>query len=199
MINENAFLGRTYFEGDVRMPVPPEYFLQRLYDYDALLVMFASKARPGGYVLARRREKSPGLASSALAAIGNPDTRLCMAMGWVPVCMVRQAGSSWNPDQIIARLHARDIRAQGGADAVANRLEEQEAAEVAATKQATRDDLWNRSGDGWRTYQARTGASSIKFHDRLPVKEATVQQLPPLEAQQDGAPHLAPTIGGEVS
>jgi hypothetical protein len=114
------------------------------------------------------------------------------------VCAVFQAGISWNPDQIIARLKARDIRANGGADKVADQLEAQEAADEAATKKAIRDDLWNRSGDGWRTYQARTGASSIKFHDNLPVKEATVQQLPPLEAQQDGAPIPALTIGGEV-
>jgi hypothetical protein len=198
MSEDNSFIGRTYFEGDVQMPVPPEYFLQRIYDYDALLVMFPSTARPGAYVIARRREKSPGLTSAALASVGNPDTRLCMAMGWVPVCAMFQAGISWNPDQIIARLKARDIRANGGADKVADQLEAQEAADEAATKKAIRDDLWNRSGDGWRTYQARTGASSIKFHDNLPVKEATVQQLPPLEAQQDGAPIPALTIGGEV-
>jgi len=181
------------------MPVPPEYFLQRLYDYDALLVMFPSTVRPGGYVIARRRENSPGLTSAALAAVANVDTRMCMAMGWVPICMMYQTGISWNPDQIIARLSARDIRALGGADRVADTLEEQEDAEKAAQRKALRDEFWNRSGDGWRTYQARTGASSIQFNGEIkaPVKKATVEQPSPLEAQQDG-PHSVATVGGEV-
>lgn len=175
MDSVNAFIGRNYFEGDVQMPVPPEYFLQRIYDYDALLVMFASAARPGGYVLARRRENSPGLTDKSLAAIGNPDTRICLSMGWVPICMFYQTGISWNPEQIVARLHARDIRAQGGADAVADRLEEQEDAEKAAQRKATRDEQWDRSGEAWRSYQARTGASSIQFHGEVkaPVTDAT--------------------------
>lgn len=170
MGEDNSFIGRTYFSGDVQMPVPPEYFLQRIYDYDALLVMFPSMARPGAYIMARRREHSEGITSAATALVGNPDTRLCMAMGWVPVCAFFQTGISWMPEQIIARLHARDIRALGGADKVADRLEAQEAAEAKASKDAIREDLWNRSGDGWRSYQARTGASSIKFHDNYPTK-----------------------------
>lgn len=189
----------NYFEGDAAVPTPPDYFLQRIYDYDALLVLFPSQVRPGAYVIARRRENSPGLTSAALAAVANPDTRQCMAMGWVPVCVMFQVGVSWNPDQIIARLKARDIRAQGGADKVADRLEAEEAAEEAARKKALRDELWNRSGDGWRTYQARTGASSIQFKGEIkaPVKKATVELPSPLDAQQDGSRTVA-TVGGEV-
>ena len=194
----NAFIGRNYFEGDLHMPVPPEYFLQRVYDYDALLVLFPSTARPGCYVVARRREHTPGLTSEALAQVGNPDTRLCMAMGWVPVCMMTQAGSSWLPDQLIARLMARDLRAQGGADIVADRLEAQEDAEKAAQRQTTRDDLWNRSGDGWRTYQARTGASSIKFHDNYPVKDATDSTASTPRSTAGLGGDSPTTIGGEV-
>lgn len=199
MSEVNTFIGRNYFEGDGQMPVPPEYFLQRIYDYDALLVLFASVARPGGYVLARRRENSPGLTSDALLQVANPDTRMCMAMGWIPVCMVFQTGISWNPDQIIARLKTRDIRAQGGAEKVAALLEEQEDAEKAAQKKATREDLWNRSGDGWRTYQARTGASSIKFHDNLPVKGATDSTAPTPRSTAGLGGDSPTTIGGEVS
>lgn len=203
MSADNAFIGRTYFEGDVQMPVPPEYFLQRIYDYDALLVMFASMARPGGYVLARRREHSSGLSSAALASVGNPDTRLCMSMGWVPVCMFAQTGISWNPDQLIARLVARDIRANGGADKVADMLEAQEDAEEAARKKALRDEMWDRSGEGWRTYQARTGASSIRFHEnhdsKAPVSEATVSTASTPRSTAGLGADTGATIGGEVT
>jgi hypothetical protein len=197
---ENAFIGKTYFDGDVQMPVPPEYFLQRLYDYDALLVLFPSIAHPGSYVVARRRERTRGLTGDAvLAGVTNPDTLTCVRMGWIPVCVMVQTGLSWNPDQIIARLQARDIRAHGGADKVADLLEEQETAEKVAQKKATRDDLWNRSGDAWRSYQARTGASSIRFND-TPVNGGDGRTAPntPRSTAGLGAPDGA-TIGGEVS
>ncbi len=169
----------NYFGGDSGVQTPPDYFLQRIYDYDAMLVLFPSQVRPGAYVVARRRQHTRGLTESALAAVGNPDTRTCMAMGWVPVCVIFQTGVSWNPDQIIAKLQARDLWAHGGADKVADLLEDQEAKDEEARKKAVRDDLYNRSGDGWRSYQARTGASSIKFHDnyvtKLPAPETAVE------------------------
>lgn len=166
----NKFVGVCYFAGDVSIDVPPEYFLQRLYDYDNQLVVFPSQVRPNAYVIARRRQHTPGLTYAALGTIVNPDTRTCVTMGWVPVCMMFKTGESWNPDPIIAKLKARDIWEQGGADKVADALEAQEAQEEADRKKAVREDLWNRSGDAWRSYQARTGASSIKFNDNLPTK-----------------------------
>jgi len=171
MSEPNSLVGRVYFEGDGQMAVPPEYFLQRMYDYDALLVMFPSQRVPGAYVIARRRENSAGLTGGALADyLTQPDTKTCVAMGWIPVCLMYQTGISWDPSQIIAKLTARDIRAEGGADKVSDMLEEQEAAEVARTKAAIYDDQWTRSGDAWRSYQHRTGASSILGKDNFPSK-----------------------------
>jgi len=194
-VESNKFVGVNYFAGDVSIDVPPEYFLQRLADYDSQLVVFPSQVRPFAYVIARRREKTPGLTYAALGAIVNPDTRTCVTMGWVPVCMMFKTGDSWNPDPIIAKLQARDIWAQGGADKVADALEEQEAADEAARKKKVRDDLWDRSGDAWRSYQARTGASSIKFHDNLPTKapvtETTVSTV--------STPRSTAGLGADVS
>jgi hypothetical protein len=195
----NSLVGKVYFESEVSLPTPPEYFLQRIYDFDSMLVMFPSSARPGAYVIARRREHTVGLSGAALAALTNPDTRLCVAMGWIPVCVMVQSGISWDPSQIIAKLKARDLWEHGGADKVADMLEADEAKAEETRKKAIRDEMWDRSGDGWRTYQARTGASSILANDNYPtpVTEATVQQPPPLEAQQDGQVSPA-TVGGEV-
>lgn len=188
----------NYFAGDSQMPVPPEYFLQRVYDYDAQLVLFPSIARPGCYVVARRRE-GPGLRD---AETPNPDTRLCLSMGWLPVCMMTQAGSNWLPDQLIAKLMARDIRLHGGADQFADQMEAHEAEQKAAQAKATRDDLYARSGDGWRTYQARTGASSIKFHDnhdpKAPVPDATVSTASTPRSTAGLGGDSPVTIGGEV-
>lgn len=157
---------RVYIPDNVRMETPPEYFLQRLYDQDQDLRLLPSRSRPFAYVLARKRRMSAGPVPQALKdTVLNPDTQMCWHYGLVPVCMVFKTGASWNPDPLIRSLKARDMWAiadgMGGAqsrgDKIADLLEAQEDAEKAATKRAIRDDLWNRSGSAWRSYQARTG------------------------------------------
>ncbi len=172
----NKFVDVAYFPGDTGIETPPEHFIQRLLDFDRLLVMFPSLVRKGCYVLARRREKSPGLTEGALGLFVNPDTKTCVAMGWVPVCMISKTGPGWNADAIVAKLQARDIREHGGADKVADMLEEQEAAEEAALKASIRQDLWDRSGEGWRSYQARTGQSTIRYNDTRESKAPAISE-----------------------
>ena len=157
----------NYVADNRRMPAPPAYFLQRIADYDSWLVILPSRTRPGAYVIARRKQFGPGITEAAIDAIyANPDTKMCVMNGCVPVCMMFATGNSWDPEPILAKLAARDIWAHGGADAFADKLEAQEAAEKAATRKAIRDDLYNRSGAAWRSYQARTGQSSNLFHNR---------------------------------
>ena len=154
-----------------RMPVPPAEFMQRLYDFDNMLVVIPSRLVPNAYVIARRRQLGAGLTDAAIEhEIDQPDTKMCLANGVVPVCLMRKSGPSWDVDVLIQTLKARDIWAHGGADAVADMLEAQEAAEKAKIQKATRDDLWNRSGAGWKSYQARTGASSNRFGERFRLK-----------------------------
>ncbi len=150
---------------------PPAYFLQRLYDFDAMLVLLPSREQPGAYVLGRRKQWGPGLTEAAIDAMyTKADTKMAILNGTVPVCMVfKPTSGSWNPDPLIRSLMARDIWAHGGAEKVADMQEAQEDAERAAQDKATRDDLYNRSGDAWRSYQARTGQSSIHFKE-MPSK-----------------------------
>ncbi len=147
---------------------PPAYFLQRLYDFDAMLVLMPSREQPEAYVLGRRKQWGPGLTEAGLAGIyTKADTRMSILNGTVPVCMVyKPTSGSWNPDALLMKLAARDIWAQGGADKVADMLEAQEDAEKAALTANIKADLYNRSGDAWRSYQARTGQSNIQFHAR---------------------------------
>lgn len=151
---------------------PPRYFLQRLFDFDAMLVLMPSREQPGAYVLGRRKQWGPGLTEAAIDAVyTKADTKMAILNGCVPVCMVfKPISGSWSPDGLIAKLAARDIWAHGGADKVADMLEAQEDAAKDATRKAIRDDLYNRSGDAYRSYKARTGQSSIKFHDYHPTK-----------------------------
>lgn len=167
-----------------RAPKPPQYFLQRIYDYDAMLVVLPSRDTPGAYVLARKKQWGPGITSAAIDAVyTKQDTKMCILNGCVPVCMMFQSGVSWDPEQIIEKLDARDIWKHGGADKVADLLEAQEEKAKAKTQAEIRDDLYNRSGDAWRSYQARTGQSSIKFHDNYPVKKTDIVAGSPLPGE----------------
>lgn len=161
---------------------PPRYFLQRLYDFDAMLVLMPSRNQPGAYVLGRRKQFGPGITEKALDAVyTKADTKMCILNGAVPVCMVfKPMTGSWSPDPLIQKLKARDMWAHGGADKVADMLEAQEEAAKKKISDDIRADMYNRSGDAWRSYQARTGASTIKFKDvyqpkkRLPAASGEV-------------------------
>ncbi len=168
---------------------PPKYFLQRLYDFDAMLVLMPSREQPEAYVLGRRKQWGPGLTEAAIDAIyTKADTKMAILNGTVPVCMVfKPINGSWNPDPLIRTLTARDIWTHGGADKVADMLEKQEDDEKAANSAAIRDDLYNRSGDAWRSYQARTGQSTIKFNDYLPSKTQGNSPAPVLAAPAQAA------------
>ncbi len=163
---------RNWIRDNGNAEQPPAYFLQRLYDFDAMLVLMPSRNMPGAYVLGRRKQFGPGLTEAAISAVyTKADTVMAVVNGTVPVCMVfKPVKGSWNPDPLIRTLMARDLWAHGGADKVADMLEAQEDAATKATQQAIRDDLYNRSGDAWRSYQARTGQSNIQFHDRFKSK-----------------------------
>lgn len=177
----NPWVGVNYIPDNERMEVPPAYFLQRMYDQDAMLVLMPSRRVPFAYVIARRKQFTQGLTEKAIDDQfgGNPDTKMCIMHGCVPVCLMyrTQGTGSWNPDPIIATLQARDLWAHGGADKVADMLEEQEARAREKIRQQTRDDLWNRSGDAWRSYQHRTGQSTIRTKDfRQPRTKAAASK-----------------------
>jgi hypothetical protein len=151
----------NFIHDNVRMEVPPPYFLQRLYDFDNMLVLIPSRHIPFAYVLARRKQFSKGLTDKAIQqGIVQPDTLMCLGYGVVPVCIVYKNGPSWDIDSLLRTLAARDMWTHGGPDRVADMLEAQEAAEKKAIQKATRDDIWNRSGAAWASYKARTGANN---------------------------------------
>lgn len=179
----------NFIPDNPKMAAPPAYFLQRLYDFDNMLVLVPSRNVPFAYVLARRKQFSKGLTDRAIeSVIQQPDTKMCLAYGLVPVCLVYKTGPSWDVDSLIQSLRARDMWAHGGPDKVADLLEEQEAAEKLAIQKATRDDIYNRSGDAWRSYQARTGASSIRFNGNYQSRQErrTFQTAPSSSTDASG-------------
>lgn len=171
---KNRFVGVNYFpEGMPHMAVPPEHWLERLFDYDAELVVFPSRHVPYAYVLARRRRlRAPAIDKILENTITQPDTKVCLARGLAPVTVIlRHSHGSWSIDNIIASLQARDIWRHGGGDKFADKQEEAEAAEERAKRTALRDDMWARSGQAWESYKRRTGqrVSSPGVATRAPL------------------------------
>ena len=180
MSSANPWIGKNYIADNTRVDVPPAYFLQRIWDQDAMLVILPRRHVPGAYVIARRKQFGPGLTEKALdAQFTQPDTKMCILNGCVPVCLMYHTGVGWDPEPIIRSLQARDLWTHGGGDKVADMLDAQDEAEKAKTRQAIRDDLYNRSGDAYRSYQHRTGQSTIRSKDyRQPRTKAAASQSP---------------------
>lgn len=154
----NPWVGINYLPDNPAVEVPPPFFLQRVFDFDADIVIVPSRQRPHAYVIARRRRISAGAENKPLEdSLRDSDTAMCLTHNLVPVCLMFKTGPLWDADRIIARLAARDLWAHGGGDAAADLLEAQEAEEKKRTQAAIRDDMYNRSGDAWRSYQYRTG------------------------------------------
>lgn len=154
---------RVFIADNARMPSPPAWFLQRLYDYDAELVLLPSRYKPATYVIARKsRLGRRGLTGNAVAdTITQPDTVMCMKYGCVPVCLMFQHGSQWNADTVLNKLKARDLWAHGGGDKAADILEAEEAKEKATRDAAKRDELMGLSREAYRSYKMRTGGRIV--------------------------------------
>lgn len=154
----NPWIGVNYVPDNPKMEAPPAYWLQRLYDYDAELVVLPSRQRPYAYVLARRVRLARPMTSQALLHIYTQlDTRMCMGLGLVPVSLIYRTGVTWSIDNIIADLKARDIWAHGGAEKAADLMDASEEKVETQRKKDLRDDMWMRSGMAWNSYQRRTG------------------------------------------
>ena len=149
--------GRVYIVDNPRLPIPPAHFLAAIHDQDDKLVLLPSRQRAYTYVIARRRQLTAGLKYGPVQPETPEDTKMCLEHDVVPVCLMFQMGTSWDPAPVIKSLQARDLWTLGGPDKVADLFEAQEDKAKADIKAGIRDDLYNRSGDAWRSYQARTG------------------------------------------
>lgn len=149
-----------------RLAKPPQWFLQMLWDFDALLVIVPSRLRPV-YLLARKRNftlRAPMMCKAqdqVMRDTRGSDGDLLAAHGLLPVdSIIPRRGATihgtWSPD-IIEGLRERDIVAAGGAHKYADRLDAQDDALTARRRDTVADNLQHRAADGFRSLQARTG------------------------------------------
>lgn len=144
---------------------PPDYFLQRLLDYDNMLVVIPSRQQ-ALYRLARRVQFTPGI--GALAVLSREaDTAMMHTHGLVPVTTIVRFGGSnfWDAESVIQKLKDRDIWEHGGAEKVAELMDAAEAADRQRLLESTRDNMRQRAKDGWNSLQARTGSRNKTAYD----------------------------------
>jgi hypothetical protein len=148
---------------------PPDWWLQKLHDFDSMLVVIPSRQQPL-YRIARRRQFSKGLGTGALLD-NSRDTAMLAHYALVPVTTMIRYAQAWDADSVIQKLKDRDTWALSGgpmsgrsaqerADRVANAIEAHEQEQDKRTREGMRADLDYRSRDAWRSYQARTGQRS---------------------------------------
>ena len=160
-----------------KLAPPPDWWLDLLWDFDSELVVIPSRME-AVYRLARRATRSIGIGPLAMLS-PQPDTLMLYSHKLVPVTSILGWGGIWGT-HIFNELRRRDVW-QGGADKYINSVEEIEAAAKAKQKAQIRDDMNHRSGDAWRSYQARTGQrTKLSYghsHARSETAHATVSSL----------------------
>lgn len=164
------------------LPVPPQWWLTRLYDFDHMLVVIPSRFQRQ-YLLARRRQFTAGLGDKAMLDNKHPDTNMLMVNGLLPVAPLRfkNGTPTFTMESLVLfldELRSRDLWAQGkgpqDAEAIVRRIEEAEAAQEAREHRSLYEGFRERARDAWRSLQARTGqrnkrASDYHGHAKAPT------------------------------
>ncbi len=143
------------------LPVPPSWWLRKMADMDAALVIFPSVLRRA-YILARRRSMSLRMPASLklnndlvkMSAHGDGDVLAAHNVAYVD--SLTGWGSVWT-EQPLRDLKSRDMWAAGGAEAYNAQLLATEAKVEKKKRTTLLDDLDHRARDGYRSYKARTG------------------------------------------
>lgn len=162
-----------------QLPEPPEWFLKRLFDFDAQLVLIPSRRKAldatPAYLLCRRRLYSVGDGEALLLDNKNPDTNMCFIHGVIPIAPLRfnngattftEAGC----DSLLNELRARDTWALtkvggGNEDAAWQAVEAAEDAQKQKARANLREDFYHKARDAYRSLKARTGQRNKRAND----------------------------------
>lgn len=140
---------------------PPAWWLQKLYDQDAALVVFPSRLRQA-YVLARRRQFSRSLhvqCNSNQEIVrqsrgGDSDVMATHGLIFIDFMVNTQGNFT---DAVFGQLRARDGWAAGGGEAMDRKIFDAESAEEGRKRKTMIDNIDHRARDAYRSYKARTG------------------------------------------
>lgn len=172
-------------ENPFKLAAPPAWWLQRLFDQDADLVVFPSRLRMA-YILARRRHFSNAMAEmdrldkDTLRKTAGLDGDVLANHNLIYVRHL--IGETVRRHSIFQWLKDNDTKALGGGDKVGTMLENAEADILKQRRLVMLDDIEYRAQDAWRSYQARTGRRSGFTRTSRGAKEMPVKSFTPKES-----------------
>lgn len=172
-------------ENPFKLAEPPDWWLQRLFDYDAELVVFPSRHRMA-YILARRRHFSNAMAEAdrldkdLLRQSAGLDGDILATHNLIYVRHL--IGDSVRRPALFQWLRDNDTKAHGGAETLSRKLEDAEADIAQQKRVAMLDDIEYRAKDAWRSYQARTGRRSGFTRFSRGAKEMPTKSFTPKES-----------------
>lgn len=137
-----------------KLAAPPQWWLQKLYDFDDSLAVVPS--RQGCYYrLAQRRplQLRENIVNDAL--FKESDTRMLASHSLVPVTTII-ANPVWS-EWMFKELEERAPWRNGGADKVIKLIEGRELENELKARRATDQHLTDRAKAGWKFYQSKTG------------------------------------------
>lgn len=143
---------------------PPQFFLDKLWEFDSSLVIIPSRQSPL-YRLAQRRKLNLPEKMVNEALFNESDTKMLASYSLVPVTSILGT-VNWHDPYLFVELHNRAPHRQGGADKVNAMLEERETRDD-LLKAAKQDELLTYLGkDAWGLYNKNIGVRSHMYVPR---------------------------------
>lgn len=160
-----------------KLAAPPAWWLQKLWDFDASLVVVPSR-QACIYRLAQRRPLQLRENMTNDALFNESDTKMLAQYSLIPVTTIL-ANPNWSNPFMFEELRRRAPHRMGGAEQAARLVEAQEQQE-ADQKQADVDDITSQvAKDGWGMYQKKIGIRSHMYIPKTKPKTAPMPSLAP--------------------
>lgn len=137
---------------------PPQWWLRLLKDFDDSLYVLPSRQ---GYYYRLAQKRPIRLAVKIVNDIlkEQADTQMLATYGLIPVSTINPL-ANWSP-LMFEELTARAPWRQGGADKFIRKVEDLDAEREAKRDARIDQNLSDRAKDGWKLYQAKTGARTF--------------------------------------
>lgn len=153
---------------------PPSWWLRKLWDFDASLVVVPSRQECIYRLAQRRRLNLPDhIVNDAL--FKQSDTQMLASYSLVPVTTIL-ATANWSNPLMWQELASRAPHRQGGAAQVINRIEAQEERERLEKQAQIEAHNTALAKDSWNLYLKKIGLRSQMWSPTIKAKPAEVKE-----------------------
>ena len=180
------------YEPDVnrfKLAGPPAYFRRALWAFDSSLVIVPSREGFMYRLCLRRKLTLPDhIVNDAL--FNHSDTRMLATYGLVPVTTIL-ATVNWANPTLIEQLRQRAPHMNGGADAVVQRIEREEAEDRAKIRRRNDEMTTDMAKDAWGMYHKKIGLRTHAFPVRTPNRPTAPKAAPSIRTSNKAVPNGA--------